>query len=62
MPAGLRSVPGRARSLRGMSGLVLFPLLLLTLPACESEVATPEEIVFEEGELTLNASSRTDVV
>ncbi|MDE0473418.1 MAG: HmuY family protein, partial [Gammaproteobacteria bacterium] len=35
----------------------LVPLLALCLPACESEVAAPEEEVFEEGEITLDASS-----
>ena len=54
--------PVRARSLPGRYALFLFTLLLLTLPACESEVAAPEEIVFEEGEITLNASSRVDFV
>ncbi len=57
-----RSFPLGARSLPGAYTTLLFPLLLPILSACESEVAAPEEIVFEEGEITLNASSRTDFV
>ena len=62
MPARLHPVPGRARRFRGTDTIVLLPLLLLTLPACESEVAAPDEVVFEEGEIILNASSRVDFV
>ncbi len=62
MPARLHPVPGRARSFRGTDTLVLLPLLLLSLPACESEVVAPDEVVFEEGEIMLNASSRVDFV
>lgn len=34
--------------------------LVFSLAACESEVAAPEEEVFEEGEITLDASSPVD--
>ena len=40
----------------------LVALLALCLPACESEVTAPEEEVFEEGEITLDASSPVSFV
>jgi hypothetical protein len=43
----------------------LLPVLAILLPplsACESEVAAPEEEVFEEGEISFDASSPTEFV
>ena len=42
--------------------LPFFPLLALSLAACESEVAAPDEEVFQEGEISFDASSPTNVV
>lgn len=42
--------------------LPLLAILLSTLATCESEVAAPEEEVFEEGEISFDASSPTDFV
>lgn len=42
--------------------LALLAILLSSLAACESEVAAPEEEVFEEGEISFDASSPTEFV
>ena len=54
--------PERARERRSACAPPLFALLLLCVSACESEMAGPEEEVFREGEITVDATSPVDFV
>lgn len=59
----VRPIANHPRDPRKMNMIPFFALLILCLGGCESEVvAPPEEEVFEEGELMIDASSHSDFV